>query len=221
MLVPSANTKKFLEETCQIYERNLPGSEADQYLTNRGITNEVRTYFRLGYVSESDHPSDHDMYVGRLVIPYITPSGIVQMRFRAVPEGGILGNPENSPKYLSEANKPSTIFNTRALSLIAPVLAVCEGELDAITCKVAGIEAIAFPGAKSWDKLYARALHFRNIVILGDSDDKADEGKKFAEAAQKDVRGSRVIMMPSGYDVNSFVVEYGPEALRDRIGLKE
>lgn len=216
--VPSQNMKKSLDLACRKYEDQLPESDASLYLTNRGITNEVQAYFRLGYVK--DPFPGHEFQVGRLSIPYITPTGIVQIRFRAVPEGGIPGNPEASPKYKSEASSGTTMFNTRDLLRDDPIVAICEGELDAITSHMAGLPSIGIPGAKNWRSVFARAFRFRRVVILADNDDHG-EGLEFAETVQKDLKGSRIILMDSGYDVNRFVVENGTTALRKKIGIKD
>lgn len=220
LALPSANMRNYLEQACRTYEENLNGSPAEKYLLKRGITKEVQTYFRLGFVHEENLSPGHERYVGRLAIPYVTPSGIVQIRFRAVPEDGIPGNPEDSPKYLSESGAPKTFFNPRALGVISDVLAVCEGEIDTMSCVVAGIQAIGIPGDKGWIPVFARALKYRNIVILADNDDKGT-GREHGETVQRDVRGSKLILMPSGYDVNKFLVDFGPEALRKKVGIKD
>jgi len=219
--VPSRATKKLLEEACQIYEEDLKGSIAEKYLSNRGLTKEVQTYFRLGYVKpEGSHFPGHEFMGDRLVIPYITNSGIVQMRFRAIPENGEVAGPCASPKYKSETGASVTMFNVRDFSTQG-IIAVTEGEIDAITAHMAGIPAIGIPGAENWEKkadVFARAFYFRKVVILADNDDKG-AGKEFAKDVQKSIKGSRIIMMPNGYDVNKFVMEFGTNALREKVGL--
>lgn len=217
--MPSADMKKSLDEASRLYEERLPGSVAEKYLLNRGITKEAMTYFRLGFVGSDPFPG-HEFKEGRLAIPYITPTGIVQIRFRAIPEGGEPGNPEVSPKMLSLANAGTMLYNTRDLMIESATVAICEGELDTITAHMAGIPAVGVPGSKAWEKIRVikRAFRFRHVVILADNDDKGD-GLKLAENIQSDIRGARILLMPEGHDVNSFVNEHGLNALRDRIGL--
>lgn len=216
--VQSHDTRKSLEEACKIYEESLPGSVAGLYLTNRGITKEAIAYFRLGYVKESAPFPGHEFKEGRLSIPYITQSGIVQMRFRAVPEDGIIGSPEASPKMLSMTGAGSTLFNVRELMRTDGIIAICEGELDAISAWIAGIPAIGFPGVQNWNKVFARAFRYRKTIILGDNDDSG-EGREFAQKIQADLRDSRIVMMDKGYDVNKMLVDFGPDALRKKVGL--
>lgn len=195
------------------------GHLAISYLKARGITKEAAAYFQLGLVLNPIAESGHDFQVGRISIPYITNTGIVQIRFRAIPYDGIPGNPEPSPKMKSEAGAGTTMYNVRALNdTQVPMLAVCEGEFDTVTAHMAGIPAIGIPGANAWQSLFGLALKFRKVVILADNDDHG-EGMKFAEKVQADVRGARIILMPEGHDVNSFVVENGIDALRQKVGL--
>ena len=218
--VPSTSTRNLLDQACRIYEKDLKGSVAEKYLLKRGLTKEVMTYFRLGYVDPSvDRFPGHEFQENRLAIPYITPTGIVQMRFRAVPFDGEIGGPEDSPKYKSIAHTSVTMFNTRDFASEGTI-AVCEGELDAISAHMAGIPAIGIPGASNWQKVFARAFRFRKVVILADNDDKGD-GLKFAEKVQADIKGSRIILMDEGYDVNKFIQDFGIQELRKKVGLKD
>lgn len=170
-------------------------------------------YFLLGLVETPEE--GHEFQAGRLSIPYITQTGIVQIRFRALPYSGIPGDPEPSPKYKSEAGAGSTIYNARALMKVGSIT-VTEGEIDCISANVAGINAIGIPGATSWQSVYGRALRFRKVVILADNDDHG-EGMRFAESVQRDVRGARIVLMPKGFDVNSFLIDQGPEALKKMV----
>lgn len=209
--------RKSLEEASSIYESRLPGSVAEKYLSNRGITNEVATYFRLGFVGNDPFPG-HEFKENRLAIPYITPSGIVDIRFRAIPQDGIPGNPEDSPKMLSIEGTPTLMYNTRAFMEDSPVMAICEGEPDTWVANQI-IPSVGVPGAQSWEKIHMikRGFRFRKVVILADNDDKGD-GLKLAKQIRSDISGSRIILMPPGHDVNSFVLKSGLQALKDMIG---
>lgn len=210
--------KRSLEEATSLYESRLPGSVAEKYLLNRGITSEVMTSFRLGFVGSDPFPG-HEFKEGRLAIPYISPTGIVNIRFRAVPKDGEIGGPEESPKMLSLANTGTMLYNTRAFQENSQIMAICEGESDTWTASQL-LPSVGVPGAKNWEKIrnVARAFRFRTVIILADNDDKGD-GKKFAEEVQADIRGSRILLMPSGYDVNSFVKDHGLDALKSKMGI--
>lgn len=220
--IPSSNTKKLLEEAVSHYEKELhSGSDlsvtAINYLKARGITKDTATYFRLGLVENPLPESGHDFQKGRLAIPYMTPTGIVQVRFRAIPYDGVPGNPEPSPKMKSEAGAGMTMYNVSAFMQTEGMIAICEGEFDTMTAVQAGINAIGIPGANAWQRLYGRAFKFRKVVILADNDDHG-EGLKFAETVQADIRGSRIVLIDSGHDVNSYVAAFGEHALRLKVG---
>lgn len=215
--LPPLATKKLLGQSAEFYSKQLESDPlAVSYLKARGISKEAATYFRLGVVNEVLPESGHDFQKGRLSIPYMTPTGIVQIRFRAIPYDGIPGNPEPSPKIKSEAGATTTLYNVNALD--SQVVCICEGEFDTMTCRVAGLSAVGVPGAQAWDKVFARAFKFRKVVILADNDDHG-EGLKFAEKVQADVRGARIVLMDKGHDVNSYAVEFGLDALRDKVNL--
>lgn len=213
--------KKSLATSAMHYQKQLEETEegrlAISYLKARGITRETATSFQLGVVKDPLPESGHDFQIGRLSIPYITQTGIVQMRFRAIPYDGVPGHPEPSPKMKSEAGAGSTIYNARAL-LGATFVCVCEGEFDTMSAAQSGLPAVGIPGANAWQDVYARALKWRKVVILADNDDHG-EGMKFAEKVQNSVRGARIVLMDKDHDVNSFMVEYGEEALRKKVGL--
>ena len=120
--LPSKSMRASLEKSVAHYENKLnSGSDlsvlAVEYLKLRGITKEVAQYFKLGLVEDPIPESGHDFQIGRLAIPYITQTGIVQIRFRALPYDGIPGNPEPSPKIKSEAGAGTTMFNVRSLTI--------------------------------------------------------------------------------------------------------
>lgn len=217
--MPSVSMRRFLEEACQRYQESLKDSVASRYLTNRGITSEVQTYFRLGFVEEP--AKGHEFMVGRLAIPYITPTGIIQMRFRSVPENGEIDGPAEFPKYKSETGGMVTIYNVIDLHNSDTVIAVCEGEIDTMSAHAAGIKAVGIPGAKNWTKeatVFARMFRYRKPIILADNDDSG-AGLKFAKEVQSSLNGSRIVLMDKGYDVNKYLMEFGPEALREKCGV--
>lgn len=213
--LPSNDTKKLLEASTEHYQDVLSTSELGlTYLKMRGLTSETIHSFRLGLVENPLPESGHDFMMGRISIPYITQTGVVQIRFRAVPFTGLPGDPEPSPKMKGEPGIHTTIYNAIQLVQDTEIVCVCEGEFDTISAVQAGLPAIGIPGAQSWQAVYARALRYRKVIILADNDDHG-EGMKFAEKVQSDVRGARIKRMPEGMDVNNYLVEFGEEKLRE------
>ncbi len=211
----SSDTKKLLEEATKSYTDQLfANGQALTYLVKRGLTRETVESFRLGLVTEPYPESGHDFQKDRLAIPYVTPTGIVQIRFRALPFSGIPGDPEPSPKMKSETGASTTLYNVKALSGQNSTIAICEGEFDTMSAVQAGIPAVGVPGSKAWSPVFRLAFKYRKVIILADNDDHG-EGLQMAENIMQSVPGARVVLMPEGEDVNSFLVKNDEKALRE------
>jgi len=180
------------------------------YLQGRGVTRETASTFRLGYVSESNVQVGHEQYVGRLAIPFLTPAGIVDIRFRSIEEG-------DGAKYLTRPGASSHLYNVLAFQEDIDVIAICEGEFDTMMACQSGVTAVGVSGANNWKDWYSRAFtDYRRVVVLCDGDTAGrDMGKRIAQQIDTAV----LVVMPDGHDVNSFVLEHGPQALRERVGL--
>src|SRR6266542_880985 len=106
------------------------------YLASRGLTEQVAEGFHLGLV-----PAGED-WAGRLSIPYMTPNGCVDIKYRAMDA--------SSPKYGKEPDVGAHLFNARVLKDAQQVV-LTEGELDALTVQAyCGIPAVGYPGADAW-----------------------------------------------------------------------
>jgi DNA primase len=207
---------RLLEKATSKYEAAFDGSDASRYLTNRAITKEVAHFFRLGFVE--DPQPGHERYVGKLAIPYITSSGVVDIRFRTLPQDGDPSKSILGPKYLSMPGATSRIYNPLAIARQEMFIVICEGEMDTITAHMAGLPAVGIPGVTHWKNWYWRVFRYRRVAVLADNDDSG-EGQRFAETVVNSIPSATVIAMPEGHDVNSFVVQDGIEALRRRVGL--
>ncbi len=76
----STSQKESLMRAAKYYHSAL--HEAEDYLAERGITLEVAKKVGLGVVL--DPVTGHEQYENRLSIPYITRTGVVDLRFRAI-----------------------------------------------------------------------------------------------------------------------------------------
>lgn len=212
MLVPSASRKQQLAGLVTRYQIALTEGvdpAMSEYLDGRGFTPETIARFRLGVVPEGDR--DYPERAGWLVIPYITSHGIVDIRFRR-PEGS-----EDPRKYLGLPGATTRLFNPVALLSGSDSIVVVEGELDAVMATQCGLEAVAIPGAnnfKSWFKLALQDVP--NIIVPqdGEGNKAAGEGlsKKIAEALEQ----ARIVSLGE-YDVNSYVLEFGKDALIEKL----
>lgn len=137
------------------------------------------------------------------------------IRFRRMTD-----NDDDGPKYLSLPRDTPRIYNPEAFFRPESHIAICEGEIDAMTAWQAGIPAVGIAGVSGWQKVFAKCFQGHDkVFILADSDDKG-QGMKFSNEVAEQVRNSLVVPMPEGHDVNSFVLENGPLALRERLSLE-
>jgi DNA primase len=155
---------------------------------------------RLGVVI--DPLPGHEQFRGRLAIPYITRSGVVDIRFRA------LGHEE--PKYLGLPGAKTHMYNVRAVMEAENSIAICEGEIDTMVLHYkVGIPAIGVPGANAWKKHYRRMLQdFDTIYVFADGD---QPGQDFARSLAREMQGVVTLTLPEGEDVNSIFLQHGKE----------
>jgi len=183
--------------------------EVASYLVARGISKEAAVAHKIGYVGVPR--VGHERYVGRVTIPYITPTCVNEIRFRALGEF-------DGPKYLSRDGADTHLYNVKAFEVESSFIAIAEGEFDAVIANsVCGIPTVGLAGANAWKPFYRRAFtDYHKIFVLADGDQAgADLGKKIATALDVAV----VVSMPDGMDVTDVYLQEGPEGLRGRLGL--
>lgn len=165
--------------------------------------------FRLGYVKNPE--IGHEPYIGKLSIPYLTPSGTIDIRFRALsPDAG-------GPKYMSRPGATTHIFNVNALDRDADALVVCEGELDTVVATQAGFAAVGLPGANNWKPFYSRVLaDWTKVILLCDGD---NAGREMAKNLSRELDNVFPVFMPEGQDVNDVYLAEGADGLRKRAGV--
>lgn len=227
---------KSLTSSTEQYQEQLLSPEGErhyEYLNvERGLNHETILKFKLGAVLDAN--VSHEQASQMISIPYLTPAGTVQIRFRRAPwelGGG---------KYWQTPGSLVRMFNTNALLDPGRLIYVCEGELDTIAATQAGLPAIGISGTNGWREHFNSMLEgFDRIAFLADNDSDGDQpktrpadwpegkdfdprgaGLKFASKHADSLEGGVVIQMPQGHDVNSFLIEAGPDALRAHVGLK-
>ena len=214
---PSVSQLNSLKTAALKYHQALPGSPAEEYLVSRGLDPDLVVRFGLGYVSEPE--IGHDMFKGRLSIPYTreSPSGVRTVRgikFRLLQDHS--GPGKGPAKYLPTPGFKPALFNTRDLVLNEDEICICEGELDAVAASVYGVPAVAAPGATTWqDKWNPIFYGYETVFILADGD-KA--GLEFAGHVADQLPNAKIVPMHDGEDVNSMIQKYGIDKIREMIG---
>lgn len=239
---PSESHKSWLTDLAQRYHDALT-PEVVSYLADRGLDRDAASGFLLGLVSDPD-PA-HEQYRGRLSIPFITPTGVVSMRFRCLEEHfrtinynpgpgkpvekRNVGDPipcgdgdwENFPphgKYEGVPGETTHLYNVQALHDATDRIGVAEGELDAAVATTCGLPTVGCPGASNWKPFYYRLFDdFQYVYILGDGD---SAGRKWASGLASNIPGAVSRVQPADYDVSSYVAEHGAQAwLESVIGV--
>lgn len=212
MLVPPQSSKKLLEESTSAYEAQLPGSVGEEYLVDqRGLSIETLRSFRIGFVH--DPVLGDDLYRGMVSFPFITPSGIVCIQYRAV------GTPGKGKRFLSRGST-KRLFNVSTLAKPHRKIYLTEGLVDTLTVAQLGLPVVGAPGVENWESWFGRVFRNRRVVALADGDDKHGQGENFARRVSTDVEDCAIVLFEST-DVNKFYMDNGDDALLQKIGEKK
>ncbi|MEV0445267.1 topoisomerase [Streptomyces spectabilis] len=219
--------KADLVAAAKLYMSNYKDSPAEQYMAQRGLGGLPK---RFGYVSEP--AVGHERHRGYLAIPYWRPAGgihsVATMRFRCIadscvkaPDGAYLPPHKERHaghgKYMGLPGHSIRLYNTPDLLGELPYVAVTEGELDCAAMHGAGIPSVGVPGAAGWRDHFVPALcGFTVVFALGDGD---DAGRRFATKVCEELPNAKPIDLGDGYDAARFIHDFGPDAVRERLGL--
>ncbi len=200
----SVSQKELLGKATERYSQNI--YQAEDYLKQRGIPLEVARLARLGVVVEPE--VGHEAFIGRLSIPYITKTGVVDLRFRSL-------NPAVEPKYMGLTGAETRMYNVLDVDKANDIIGVCEGELDTLTMSACvGIPCVGVPGANSWKKHYTRLLaDFQRVFVFADGD---QPGTEFARSLARELPVT-IVQMPDGGDVNSVYVSEGADFILRKV----
>ncbi len=202
----NASQKELLDKATTKYAGSI--FQAEDYLKSRGIPLEVARLVSLGVVAEPE--VGHEAFVGRLSIPYITKTGVVDLRFRSL-------NPAVEPKYMGMTGAETKMYNVLDVERAGDYIGVCEGEIDTLTIsRCVGIPCVGVPGANSWKKHYTRLLaDFERVFVFADGD---QPGTEFARSLARELPVT-IIQLPDGQDVNSMFVQEGAGYFHQKMDL--
>jgi DNA primase len=202
----NASQKDLLDKATTKYAGSI--YQAEDYLKSRGIPLEIARLVSLGVVAEPE--VGHEAFIGRLSIPYITKTGVVDLRFRSL-------NPAVEPKYMGMTGAETKMYNVLDVERAGDYIGVCEGEIDTLTIsRCVGIPCVGVPGANSWKKHYTRLLaDFERVFVFADGD---QPGTEFARSLARELPVT-IIQLPDGQDVNSMYVQEGAGYFHQKMDL--
>lgn len=207
----SSSVRESLERATAAYEVFAP--VAASYLEERGFNLELARTYRLGVVVDPE--VGHEMYEGRLSIPYLTRAGVVSMKFRCMEHDDCKAF--DCRKYLNLGGKSTHIFNVGAFFADSTIIAITEGEFDAMVVNEHVMPAVSIPGVQNWKPFYERCfVDYERVYLFADGD---DPGRDFARSLSSILDGVTVVQMPQDMDVNAVFLAEGPDGLRKRAGL--
>jgi DNA primase len=165
----------------------------------------------------------YDRFRGRLIFPIDDEQGRV-IGF----SGRILSGDEKTAKYV---NSPETLIFTKSkifygldkskrAILDAGFAIICEGQLDLISCFMAGIQNVVAPQGTAFTDQHARILkrYTNEAVLCFDSD---DAGQNAVVRSLDHLLASglaiRVAILPAPHDPDSFIKNFGAEKFQDLI----
>jgi hypothetical protein len=208
---PSTAQKLSVEKLVQRFE--LSQSRILGYLRGRGLDGAAER-FRLGFVEPADDVPRQ--YWNRMAIPYLTPTGPVQIRYRCIADHDC--KDRGCSKYLGDKGQEVTLYNPgTVLDATGPVV-LTEGELDAVAVEtIAGLPAVGIPGSQAWKRhpYWARAFVGLDLILFADGDAAGDD---LAATIAADLPELRVVRAPDGDDANS-VLARDPQDFLHRCGL--
>jgi DNA primase len=178
--VPSASVLRGLAEATDRYHEQLLSPEGERHFdylnVERGLDYQTILHFKLGAVLDAN--VSHEQALGMISIPYLTPAGTVQIRFRKAPWEA------KGPKYWQTSGSQIRMFNTNLLLDPDRTVYVCEGEFDAMAATQAGLPAVGIAGVNGWrDHFYLMLAGFDRVIFLADHDSESDseQGKQKPE----------------------------------------
>jgi DNA primase len=202
----SDSQRESMEEAVSSYQAALTHPAA-AYLRARGLDRATAATFRLGSVVDPE--PGHERFRGFLALPYLDKDGqALSLRFRCIQEHD--HRAFGHGKYMSMTDEPSRVFNIRGIHQADSTISVTEGEFDAITLSMAGLPAVAIPGATGWRSHHRRMLAgFNRVFVWGDPD---DAGADFVRKVTQSLRSAKGVRLRDG-DVNETYLAGGAEAL--------
>lgn len=205
----SESLRRLLERATTQYQDAL-SPKALTFLTSHGISEATARKARLGVVA-SPLPG-HEPFEGRLAIPYVTRTGVVNMRFRCLEHDDC--RTVGCPKYLSLPGAGLNLFHTSAFWAAEREIGVCEGELDALTLSYeVGVPGVGVPGVETWEPHYDRLFYgYQYVWVFADGD---SAGRDFAKELLGRLPNAVTVPVPRGEDVSSWTVRDGWEAITD------
>jgi hypothetical protein len=209
---PSTAQKHLLEALVSRFEQSQ--TQLRPYLTGRGLAGAAER-FRLGYVEPADDVARR--YWHRMAVPYLTPTGVVQIRYKCVLDHDHKAT--GCSKMLGESGVEVTLYNPGTLLGATGPVVLVEGEPDTWAIEtLAGLRAVGIPGAQAWKRhpYWARCFVGLDLILPVHGDDAGDS---LAATIAADLPEAKIVRLSDGDDSASYLEREGAADFRRRLGL--
>lgn len=217
MILPEERRAEILRAAADFYHATLWNTPRIlAYLKGRKLTEETIAWARLGYAAGG--LKDHLLKLGftpeecwetalvredgkgffyrKIIIPYFSHGEVTLLRGRSDPE-------EADRIYLHLPGYEVRMYGEDILPSGTRII-VTEGEIDALTLRQWGLDAVAIPGTGAFKPEWGKQFeHCQQALICFDADPSGERGA--AEAAEILGEKASIIKIPDGKDVNEFV----------------
>lgn len=140
-----------------------PKSSVKEWLNSRGLTDETIAAFKIG-----EQVNGQKAYA---VFPYLRDGVLVNAKYR---------NPADKKDMRQEGGAEPCLFGWHLIDPKARTVAICEGEIDAMTMHQCGVPALsvnAGAGNHQWiENDWARLDRFSEILVCFDDDEAGKKG---------------------------------------------
>lgn len=196
--MPSSVLRKSLEKAAARYHGQLlesaPPDGVIGYFRDHAIADSgIISAYQLGYVTKPLRGDER--FMGAIAIPYLTPKGVVFMKYRNL-GGGM--------KY-NGSRMPTRLYNAAAYFRAGSTIGITEGEVDAIVAtERLGIPSLGVAGSEGWKDAYTHLFRdFTQVIVFADGD---ESGRMFAEKVMDRIGWrARKVQCPEGEDVASMI----------------
>lgn len=216
----SRTQRDFLNQACQAYQQQL-NETAVRYIVARGLDKAAATGLQLGVVG--DPLPGHEQYVGKLCIPYLTPAGVVGLKFRCIADHDC--KQVGCQRYDQPPGQQQRLYNVTALHTGLSYVGVAEGEMSAgVLSHMVGVPTVGTPGASTWLEHWPRVFaDFDRVFVFEDNDLKADgsnPGRRHARKVAKAIGSAAIVVSPpEGLDPDEWYLAEGAGVIREKCGL--
>ncbi|MFY3329287.1 toprim domain-containing protein [Achromobacter xylosoxidans] len=171
-----------------------PKSRVREWLAGRGLTEETIAAFKIGEQERGDK-----VYA---IFPYLRDGELVNTKSR---------NPDEKKDMLQAGGAEPCLFGWHLIDPNARMVAIFEGEIDAMTGHQVGIPSLsvnAGAGNHQWiENDWERLQQFSDIVLCYDNDEAGHKGAREV-ATRLGLERCRIATFGKAKDANEYLTEY-------------